>query len=218
VEERTRAARDLHDSVGHTLSLVIIQAGAARLGVTSTTPGAPERVASSLDAIETAARSALGALDQSAHEAHAGGEHPLAPAGDLHDLVQGVRAAGTTVDVTAARTDDLPATLQSTVFRLVQESLTNVVKHAPGARAAVQVDRSTDVVRVRVSNAAGNGTGPPLPSGGRGLTGMRERVALFGGRLDVGPDASGGYVVEAAIPLPAPVEAVAPTVPTEEDA
>lgn len=202
VEERTAAARDLHDSVGHALSLVIIQAGAARMGAGAGTPVALERADDALAAIEETARSSLAAVEAAVHAGD--GTYP-----DLHDdmdldrLVTAVRATGTTVDLDAVATDDLPRTLRATVFRLVQEALTNVVKHAPGTAASVVVDRTGGHVRVVVANTTAQGPSGTVPSGGRGLTGMRERVALFGGRLEVGPVAGGGYRVDATVPVPA---------------
>ncbi len=201
VEERTAAARDLHDSVGHALSLVIIQAGAARMGAGSGTPVALSRADSALAAIEEAARTSLAAVEAAVHEGD--GTYPdLHEEMDLGRLVTAVRATGATVELDAVPTDDLPRTLRATVFRLVQEALTNVAKHAPGAAASVVVDRSDDQVRVVVANTRGRGRPRTMPSGGRGLTGMRERVVLFGGRLDVGPDADGGYRVDATVPVP----------------
>ncbi len=203
VEERTAAARELHDSVGHALSLVIIQAGAARRGSGSGTPTAIQRAADALTAIEETARSSLAAVEAAVH---AGDGPALHQPVDIDGLVQSVRATGAVVQLDAAATDDLPRSLQSTVFRLVQEALTNVVKHAPGATTSVVVDRSDGLVRVRVANSRGRGQADAVHSGGRGLTGMRERVALFGGQLDVGPAADGGYVVDAAVRVPPTVD------------
>jgi signal transduction histidine kinase len=205
VEERTAAARDLHDSVGHALSLVIIQAGAARLGAGAQTPAALQRTAGALLAIEETARESLAAVEAAVH-AGEGGETALHQPVDIDALVDSVRATGAVVQLDAADTDDLPPSLRATVFRLVQEALTNVVKHAPGATTSVVVGRSDGLVRVRVANSRGRGRADAVHSGGRGLTGMRERVALFGGRLDVGPVAEGGYLVEAAVPIPAAVQ------------
>jgi signal transduction histidine kinase len=205
VEERTAAARELHDSVGHALSLVIIQAGAARLGAGSQAPTALQRAAGALAAIEETARSSLAAVE-AAVRAGDGDDPAVHQPVDIDTLVRSVRATGAVVQLDAAATDDLPRSLQSTVFRLVQEALTNVVKHAPGATTSVVVDRSDGLVRVRVANSRGRGQADAVHSGGRGLTGMRERVALFGGQLDVGPAADGGYVVDAAVRVPPTVD------------
>jgi signal transduction histidine kinase len=205
VEERTAAARDLHDSVGHALSLIIIQAGAARLAAGAATPSALERAADALSAIENTARSSLEAVEAAVHAGDKSDAVLHQPV-DFDSLVQSVRATGVSVQFEAAPTDDLSKSLQSTVFRLVQEALTNVVKHAPGASTSVVVDRSDGLVRVRVANTHGNGRKGPVYSGGRGLTGMRERVALFGGRLDVGPAADGGYLVDATVRVPETIQ------------
>jgi signal transduction histidine kinase len=101
--------------------------------------------------------------------------------------------------------------LQSTVYRLVQEALTNVVKHASGATTTVTIDRDMSAVRVRVANRRAARKDDTLPSGGRGLTGMRERVALFGGTFDAAPAPDGGYVVDATVPIPDAVNGVGPT-------
>jgi signal transduction histidine kinase len=200
VDERTRLARELHDSIGHTLSLVILQAGAARLAAAS--PGAVDRVSDALRSIESCARSALEDLELAVTSMPGDEKGPVALAEDLHGVVAGVRAAGTRVTVDAAPTDDLPRSMQVAIVRITQEALTNVVKHAPGAAATVQVARSGDAVSVTVRNDRGWGTAPALPSGRRGITGMRERVSMFHGQLEAGPDGRGGHLVEARIPLP----------------
>jgi signal transduction histidine kinase len=212
-EERTAAARDLHDSVGHALSLVIIQAGAARLGAGARTPTALRRAAGALASIEETARASLAAVEAAVH-AGDGDDLGLHQPADVAGLVESVRATGMVVRLDAAGIDDLPRSLQATVFRLVQEALTNVVKHAPGATTSVVVDRPDGLVRVRVANSRGRGRSEAVHSGGRGLTGMRERVALFGGQLDVGPAADGGYLVDAAVRVPATVD-VADVAPQE---
>jgi signal transduction histidine kinase len=203
VEERTAAARDLHDSVGHALSLIIIQAGAARLGAGAGRSAALKRADDALAAIEQTARSSLASVEVavSADKRH-GSNAALSPPGDIEDLVDGVRATGATVHLDNAATGDLSQSLQSTVYRLVQEALTNAVKHAPGSTTTVLVDRSEDSIRIRVTNDRASRTSDALPSGGRGLTGMRERVALFGGTLNTGPTSDGGYVVDATVPVP----------------
>jgi len=214
-EERTAAARDLHDSVGHALSLVIIQAGAARLGAGSRTSMALQRAAGALASIEETARTSLAAVEAAVHAGNGdGGDPGLHQPADVDGLVESVRATGMVVQLDAAGIDDLPRSLQATVFRLVQEALTNVVKHAPGASTSVVVDRADGLVRVRVANSRGRGRSDAVHSGGRGLTGMRERVALFGGQLDVGPAADGGYLVDAAVRVPATVD-VADVAPQE---
>lgn len=204
-DERTHMARDLHDSIGHTLSLVILHAGAARLAAASPGKQSDRQVAAALRSIETSVRAALGELDavvESLRGDAAGDGRALPGPADLDDVVQGVRAAGTSVDVAAAPTGDLPRSLQVAILRIVQEALTNVVKHAPGAEAAVEVVRSEDSVSVTVSNNRGSHPGRVLPSGGRGLAGMQERVSMFHGELSAGPDGKGGHRVDVRIPVP----------------
>ena len=207
VDQRARAARDLHDSIGHTVSLIVLLAGAARLG---------SDFATSLAGVERAARTALAELDERVEATPDTGPDPADPVPAdpvpadpvpqcLQDLAEDVRAAGVPVTLHIADVDDLPAGVARVVYLLVREALTNVMKHAPGAPTVVRVERPGNVVRVRVTNTAGPGGLVPLPSGSRGLAGMRERVALFGGRLDAGPDSHGGFALDAAIPLPTDV-------------
>lgn len=200
-EERARVARDLHDSLGHTLSLVVLQAGAARLA-TTTSPSNPSRAEEALASVERSARSALEDLDAALAVVEPDGAGRSRAGEALAPLVDSMRAAGTTVTLSEVPLDDLPRSYRTTVFRVVQEALTNVVKHAPGATATVEVVRADGVVSVAVTSSPP--VGPPLglPTGGRGLTGMRERVAMVGGRLEAGATADGGYVVTAHIPVP----------------
>jgi signal transduction histidine kinase len=206
--ERTRAARDLHDSIGHTMSLIVLQAGAARL-MASSSSGDTAAVQDSLAAIERAARSAFAELDamldlvaepdRPSTEPIAMGQHP-----DLAELVADVRAAGSPVQFESDDITDLPVALRSTIFRLVQEALTNVAKHAPGAPATVRIFRSDDKVSVQVTNPPAPARQEQLPSGARGLVGMRERVTSIGGELSAGPDSSGGFTVDALLPIHTP--------------
>jgi signal transduction histidine kinase len=199
VDQRALAARDLHDSLGHTISLIVLLAGAARLG---------RDFATSVAGVERAARTALAELDERV-DATSYADPALPFPQCLQDLADDVRAAGTPVTLHTEGVDDLPPGVGRTVHLLVREALTNVLKHAAGAPTAVRVERSGNVVRVSVTNVAGPGDPDPLPSGSRGLAGMRERVALFGGRFDAGPDGNGGFVLNAGVPLPA-VEAPSP--------
>ena len=206
--ERTRAARELHDSIGHTMSLIVLHAGAARL-MTSSSSGDTAAVQDSLAAIERAARSALAELDAmldlvaepdlSSAEPLAMGQRP-----DLAALVAEVRATGSAVQFDSDDITDLPVALRSTIFRLVQEALTNVVKHAPGAPATVRICRNDNQVSVQVTNPPAPEGQEQLPSGSRGLVGMRERVSGLGGELSTGPDGSGGFTVDALLPIHPP--------------
>jgi signal transduction histidine kinase len=204
-EERVRIARELHDVVAHTLSVVTFQAGVGRkIGATR-----PAEALLALQAVEVTGRSALEELRRILGLLRDDdGEVPsLVPApgvGDLEDLAGTVRAAG--IPVSLAVTGEvaaLPPAASLTAYRIVQEALTNVVKHAPGAQATVRVQAGRDGVLITVDNDRGTG-GPAGPPGGarHGLVGMNERAAAFGGSLDAGPVAGGGFQVTAFLPLP----------------
>lgn len=204
VEERTRIARELHDVVAHSMSVIQVQASTARYRM----PDLPADAASEFDDLAATARSSLtemrrllGVLrteDQSAELA------PQQGIDDIPALVDSIRRAGVdvglelvTADVTAA-----PAGVQIAAFRIVQEALSNAVRHAPGSRISVSVRSDDTAIRLRVHNAAATGDPSPSasPSGGHGLRGMRERVALLDGTLEAGPDADGGWTIAAALP------------------
>jgi signal transduction histidine kinase len=207
-EERVRIARELHDVVAHTLSVVTFQAGVGRK-IAATRPG---EALLALRAVEVTGRSALEELRRILGLLRDDGEAPsLVPApgvGDLEELAGTVRAAG--IPVALAVTGEvaaLPPAASLTVYRIVQEALTNVVKHAPGARATVRVQAGRDGVLITVDNDHGTGgpAGPRPGDGARhGLVGMTERAAAFGGTLDAGPVAGGGFQVTALLPLPLP--------------
>lgn len=200
--ERTRAARELHDSIGHTMSLIVLQSGAARLTATANTADVTERTAAALTSMERAARSALEEMDAMLDVVDPAERAPglVGSSGDLPELVAGVRAAGIAVEVVGDSTADLPSAVRRAIFRVVQEALTNVLKHAPGATATVSVRRGAGNVEVCVVNTAARETKEELPSGSRGLVGMQERVAHLGGELTAAPDGHGGFVVRAVLP------------------
>jgi len=194
-EERSRMARELHDIVSHNLSVVVTQAAGARAA------GAAE---DTLEKIERSGREALvemrrllGVLREDASDGAA-----LAPQpgiSQLDALVANVRAAGLDVALTVdERCSALPPAVELAVYRIVQEALTNALKHAGPARVEVRVTRDGGAVRVDVVD---DGAGASGESGGHGLVGMRERVAVFGGRLLAGPRAEGGFEVHATLPL-----------------
>lgn len=201
--ERTRIAREMHDVVAHSLSVMIIQAGAARRQVRAN----PDRATESLEAIEATGREAmhemrriLGVLrDEGGDAASADGRAPQPSLGSLGDLV----AAAADLPV-SLRTDGdlstLPAAVELSAFRVVQEALTNVRRHAgPVRRVEVSVERTDAGLVVLVDD---DGRGASVPSGdpGFGLVGMRERVGMFGGRLEAGPRTGGGWRVRAVFP------------------
>jgi len=209
-EERVRIARELHDVVAHTLAVITVQAGVGRRLAAKR----PEEASAALESIETIGRTAqdelrvvLGLLRE--EEAATA---PLAPAprlADIATLVAAVRASGTPVELRMTGADrQLSPALELSVYRVIQEALTNVVKHAPGARAAIDLAVSASQVRLEVADDGGPARygGPPRAKGhspgtGQGIVGMRERIGAFGGRLAAGPGADRGYRVLAEIPI-----------------
>jgi signal transduction histidine kinase len=193
LDERERVARDLHDAVGHSLTVVSLQAGAARR-LAAIDPG---RVSEVLRTISTVTQE--GVRELAAGRASAGG--PVR-ASSLADLLDSSRLAGLSVE--AEVDDDLidwsESGTGSVVFRMLQESLTNVLKHAPGAAVQIAVHRRHDSVVCTVSNTAGHAPGN-IGGTGRGLAGMRARLAACGGRLDWGRQPGGGFALRAEFPL-----------------
>ncbi|MER7347489.1 histidine kinase [Streptomyces aurantiacus] len=185
--ERTRIAREMHDIIGHNLSVITGLADGGRYAAARS----PERAAQALDAIGSTSRQALAelrrlldVLREEAAETAALAPQPALT--DLDRLIDGVRAAGLPVRSTFhGRADSIPPGQQLTVYRVVQEALTNTMKHAgPGVTATVDVAYATDGVTVAVTDTGRGG----VPSGsGRGLTGMRERTALYAGTIEAGP-------------------------------
>lgn len=200
-EERARIARELHDVVAHSVSVMVVQASAAHRVLERQ----PDQAAEALGVIEATGRNALDELRRLLgvlrHEEAAATVDPQPTAGDIHALVEQWREAGMDVSLEVeGDAPDLPAGVGLTVYRIVQEALTNVMRHAGPARARVAV-RYDDAVRIEVTDD-GRGSRPDdVPSSGHGHIGMRERVELFGGTLAVGPRPGGGYRVRAAIPL-----------------
>ncbi|WP_459975166.1 sensor histidine kinase [Nocardioides pyridinolyticus] len=185
--ERTAFARELHDVVSHAVGLIAMQAAAAEVSWTTNRPGALEAVAT----IKSTAAATLADLDRLDPDAR----HCVRSLGDLEALLQRVAAAGTPVEATGLGL--LPEAHLAVAYRLVQESLTNVLCHAPGARAHVEVRQDPGATLVIVSD---DGPGGPASSDrGFGLVGLRERVGYAGGTLTVGPGPR-GFRVEAALP------------------
>ncbi len=210
IDERARIARELHDVVAHNVSVMVVQAGAARR-VLPTRPGEAEEALVSIEATGrqalTEMRRLLGVL-RTEDEA-AGVLEPQPSLGQLEVLLASVREAGLAVDVTTeGEPRPLPAGVDLTAYRIVQEALTNILKHAGPARASVVLRYDDGAVEVGVSDdGRGIAADPAIvngANGGHGLVGMRERVALFGGRLHAGPRRGGGYLVTARLPIDAP--------------
>src|SRR5690348_3289701 len=201
-EERLRIARELHDVVAHTMATINVQAGVAA-HVLSTRP---EAAAESLQAIKTASKEGLRELRAILNVLRqADDADPTQPApgtAQLAALIDGARRAGleTTFSVTGEPVP-LPAAVDLAAYRIVQESLTNTIRHAGPATAAVSLGYRHDELRVEVTDT-GRGPAPPAGhNGGHGLAGMRERAATVGGTLETGPGAAGGFRVAARLPL-----------------
>jgi signal transduction histidine kinase len=196
-EEQARIARELHDVVAHALSVIVVQAAAAD----DVFEVEPHRVREPIRAIEHAARSALGDLRRVLGILHGGAEYEPQPGlARLDALVEQVRATGLEIALEVEGAPrPLPAAVDLSAYRIVQEALTNTLKHAGAAHATVRVRYGSQLdleIRDDGSGAA-NGNG----NGGSGLIGMRERVTVLGGSVDTGPRPGGGYRVSARIPI-----------------
>ncbi|MGW0826113.1 sensor histidine kinase [Streptomyces sp. NPDC002845] len=206
-EERTHIARELHDVVAHRVSMMTVQAGAARMVAADDPQGAVEAMA----AVEEAGRQALdelrhllGVLRPAADRDRLGPQPGLT---DLPRLVEQVREAGLDVSVTDSIRAPLPARVELSAYRIVQEALTNVLKHSgPRTRAEVRLRGDKEGITVEVLDD-GRGVAPSVPgaaregTGGHGIVGMRERALLLGGTLDAGPCPGGGFRLTARLPV-----------------
>ena len=207
-QERTRIARELHDVVAHHVSVIAIQAGAAR----ATGEAHPDRALQTLGLIERSARTTLGELRALLGVLRSGdAASPLRPQPSLarlDELLEETRAAGIDVEVRREGTvRSVPAMVDLCAYRVVQEAMTNIGKHAPQAHVHLLVRYTSRELRVTVvddgpgaSGGSGGGSGGGSSSG-HGLIGMRERVSLVGGTLALGPALGGGFRVEARLPL-----------------
>lgn len=203
-EERLAIARELHDVLAHSLSLINVQSSVALELIDRK----PEQAATALAAIKTASRDALGEVHSLLHSIRGGTASVAAPTSptvgisDLDALTQPARAAGLQVRtiVTGAVTR-LPSVVDVAAARIVQESLTNVVRHAPGASVLVTVRYSGDRLHLCVDNTRPAKPAAGVASGGHGIRGMTERAKALGGRLLAEPKADGGFRVEARLPV-----------------
>jgi signal transduction histidine kinase len=202
-EERTRIARELHDVVAHSMSVMVVQAGAAR----SVLARNPEQATSALEAIETTGRESLDEMRRVLGVLRGDDETAeLAPApglGDFDRLLQHYQGAGLPVELEVqGDARRLAPGLEMNTYRIVQESLTNSLKHAGPASATVQLRYLDAVLEVSITDdGRGAAADVHLAGGGQGIIGMRERVEAYGGTLTAGPRAGGGYTVVAQFPL-----------------
>ncbi|MFE0649529.1 sensor histidine kinase [Streptomyces sp. NPDC059534] len=211
--ERARIARELHDVVTHNVSMMTIQAGAARTVLATS----PDLAREAMLAVEAAGRTALselrhvmGLLTMAADGPDPATDVDLAPQPGLDrltELTDRVRSSGVPVALEVRGTPvPLPSGMDLAAYRVVQEALTNVVKHAAGARVSVTVAYAADRLEVEVSDTGGRPrrSPEPTPGGGHGLLGLRERLAVYGGTLRAERRPHGGYLVRAEIPWEAP--------------
>jgi signal transduction histidine kinase len=205
-DERLRIARELHDVVAHHVSLMGIQAAAARRVMANR----PDAAAAALLAIEASSREATAEMQRLLGVLRS--ERPAALEGQftldhLDVLVDHARSAGMTVEVAIGgeRPADLASILDRSAFRVVQEAVTNAIKHAPGAHVSIVVRYRPGVVELDIANGAGHPDRQRRgdAAGGHGLIGMRERAVLFGGDLRAGPSPDGGWRVNATLPTTA---------------
>ena len=217
-QERGRIARELHDVVAHHISVMVVQTAAAR----RICDKEPDTAREALAAVEEAGRTALAEMRRMLEvlRTETAGMGPQPGLGDLDRLAEKVRDAGLPVEVAVSGSArPLPAGMELAAYRIIQEALTNVVKHAGRASAGVAVRYAEDTLDIEVSDD-GRGAAAPLlnreeeDDGGHGLVGMQERVALYGGKLETGPLFPGGYRVHASFPLE-PARASAPRRPEE---
>ncbi|MET9394104.1 sensor histidine kinase [Streptomyces sp. NPDC006624] len=197
-EERLRIARELHDVLAHSISVINVQAGVG-LALLDTDP---EQARTALTTIKAQSKEALGEVRQVLDTLRAPGDAPRAPAPGLDrlpELVEQAAGAGLTVDVEGEPPRLAPGT-DLAAFRIVQEALTNVVRHSGSRHARVRLARDADVLRLRVDDD-GPATGADAGGSGNGLAGMRERAAALGGTIEAGPRPDGGFRVLAVLPL-----------------
>lgn len=202
-EERQRIARELHDVVAHGLSLIQVQATSARYRIR----GLPDEAVSEFDDIARASRSSLAEMRRLLGVLRGDDDAARAPQPGVHDiprLVAETERAGARIRLRLDAPDDAAPAAGIAAYRIVQEAISNAVRHAPGAAIDVAVATDGDALRVEVSNEEPADPPPSRGVAGHGLVGMRERAALLGGSLQSGPTAGGGYRVVARLPLTPP--------------
>ena len=200
VEERARIARELHDVIAHHVSMIVLQAGAERRVLGDANASTREV----LETVEQSGRSALTETRRLLGMLRGEGNDPLTPQPGLDDvpmLVGQLRDAGLPVELSIdGERRELPVGIELSAYRIVQEALTNALKHAGDARATVHVRYGSDSLELEIVDD-GQGGSKPTSGGGHGLVGMRERVALYGGRFDASRRPSGGFAIRVVLPI-----------------
>jgi signal transduction histidine kinase len=212
-EERLRIARELHDVLAHSISVINVQAGVGLALLDSD----PEQARTALTTIKSASKEALGEVRQVLDTLRTPGDAPRTPAPGLDrlpELVAQAADAGLTVEVEGAA-PRLPPGADLAAFRIVQEALTNVVRHSGSRRARVRLDPARGVLRLLIDDD-GPATGTDAGGSGNGLVGMRERAAALGGTIEAGRRPDGGFRVLAVLPLRAPPAGGAPEPPATD--
>lgn len=201
-EERLRIAQELHDVLAHNISLINVQAGVAL----HLMDDQPEHARTALSAIKGASDDALGELRSVLDILRQGTEeaprYPTPGLADVDELVERTRSAGmdASLEVEGHRTR-VPPAVDRAAFRIVQEALTNTVRHAGPARTSVRIAYRPHELLITIEDNGRGGTARPSQSGGNGIPGMRGRAAALGGELEAGPKAAGGFLVRARLPL-----------------
>jgi len=197
--ERNQLAREMHDVVSHQVSLIAVQAGA--MGVSTQDPDLKA-------AAENVRRLSVDTLDELRHmvnllRAAGGSATELAPQPTLSDLDRLIAGSGIETRLAGTAPEGVDTAVQRTIYRTVQEALTNVRKHAPGSTATIEFAQEDTDLTVTVGNTAPTRPTLPLPSARHGLIGLQERAALLGGTVRAGPRPDGGYRLQLRLPLPA---------------
>jgi signal transduction histidine kinase len=202
LDERARIARELHDAIAHNVSMMVLQAGAERRVLN----GSGGETAEVLQGIERSGRSALTEMRRLVGMLRSDRAEPLTPQpglGDLPALITQVSEAGLAVELRVEGAPrELPVGVGLSAYRIVQEALTNALKHAGPAHATVRVRYSPDWLELAITNT---GSSQPslvsAPNGGHGLVGMRERTSLYGGRFSAGHTSDGGFAIDVQLPI-----------------
>ncbi|TQL96542.1 signal transduction histidine kinase [Actinoallomurus bryophytorum] len=199
IDERLRIARELHDVVTHGMGLIAVKAGVAN----HIAEARPDEARDALRVIEATSRDALTEMRRllDVLRQDTDNSSDLTPPGltGLAELAELAAASGVEVELTVPDHQDLPEALQLTIYRIVQEALTNVVRHAAPTRCLATLNVTSDQVSIEVIDDGPERPSARLDSGGHGLVGMRERVAMYGGRLTAGPRPEGGFAVTAVL-------------------